>query len=110
MRYSLAVALVLVLFAATSTATAGDPEAGKRKAAEKYCVSCHGIGGISNLPKWPNLAGQHETYLKLALRAYRAQDREGTSAASMYNPFVLNLTDEDIDDLAAYYASLEWNP
>jgi len=64
------------------------------------CVACHGSQGVSSNPQWPNLAGQYAGYLADQIRAFRDGKRE--SAVMM--PFVSNLTDNDIDSLAEYYA------
>jgi cytochrome c553 len=79
---------------------AGDPEKGKAKAA--VCVACHGVAGISPNPQWPNLAGQKDQYLISSLKAYRDGGRQDPIMA----PLAKNLSDEDIENLAAYYASL----
>ena len=78
----------------------GDAAAGKTKAG--LCSACHGPVGISVNPLWPNLAGQHQAYLAAQIRAYRDGKREEITM----QPFVQDLTDEDIEDLAAWYASL----
>ena len=78
--------------------TGGDAAAGKEKIA--VCTACHGEAGISPAPNWPNLAGQHEDYLVHALKQYRSGER---SDAVMMGQAV-NLTDQDIKDLAAFYA------
>ena len=78
----------------------GDVAAGARKAA--MCASCHGPGGISMNPLWPNLAGQHAAYLDNQTRAFR----DGIRTEPTMAPFVKVLTDQDIADLAAYYAGL----
>jgi len=83
-----------------SPARAGDVEQGKAQSAS--CVACHGVKGISPNPQWPNLAGQQEQYLVLSLKAYRDGDRNDPIMA----PLAKNLSDEDIENLAAYYASL----
>ena len=79
---------------------AGDVQAGAAKAA--VCAACHGQKGISSNPLWPNLAGQQQTYLENQIKAFRDGDRTDVSM----QPFVANLTDEDVADLAAYYAGL----
>ncbi|MDP6969238.1 MAG: cytochrome c [Gammaproteobacteria bacterium] len=81
---------------------AGDAAAGAGKAA--MCVGCHGVDGNSVVPMFPKLAGQHAQYLEVAMKAYRSQDRKGGSAAQMY-PMVAALSDQDIADLAAFFAS-----
>jgi len=84
---------------AGSARPASEAAAGKAKAA--VCASCHGAGGISRNPAWPNLAGQQEGYLVSALRAYQAGARKDAMMAGL----VKNLSDTDIRQLAAYYAS-----
>lgn len=76
----------------------GDPAAGKEKA--QVCAACHGQDGHSIDPTYPNLAGQHESYLVKALADYRAQRRVNPIMA----PMAANLSDQDIEDLAAWYA------
>ena len=83
------------------SAQAGDVEAGKAKAA--VCAACHGPAGISANPMWPNLAGQKEAYLVKQIKAFKSGDRKDPSMA----PMVAGLTDADIENLAAYYASLK---
>lgn len=80
---------------------AADKDAGKAKSA--VCVACHGSNGISAIPMYPNLAGQKEAYLAIALKAYRDGTRKNMVMAPMAKP----LSDEDIANLAAYYASLD---
>jgi cytochrome c553 len=72
---------------------------GKEKSAT--CTACHGETGVSPMPNWPILAGQHEDYLKQALNQYKLGNRKDPVMAGQ----VINLSEEDIDDLAAYYAA-----
>ena len=95
----LALALVTSGLAANVNA-AGDPEAGKSKSAT--CVACHGANGISMIPMYPNLAGQKEQYLVLQMKAFRDGERKNM----VMSPMAAGLSDEDIANLAAYYASL----
>lgn len=88
----------------TGLASAADPAAGKEKAA--VCAACHGTDGISLNDLWPNLAGQKEGYLKKQITAFRA----GTRQDPNMQPMVANLTDADIDNLAAYFSSLPAKP
>lgn len=81
----------------------GDAAAGKSKATT--CFACHGQDGIGTTPIYPNLAGQKQQYLELAIKAYKEKQRSGGNAAVMY-PMVGNLSEQDIADLAAYYSSL----
>jgi cytochrome c553 len=92
------------LFSASTLLAQGDPQAGKAKSA--VCASCHGADGIALMPIYPNLAGQNEEYLVSALKAYRSKERQGGNAALMH-AMAANLSDEDIANLAAYYASLK---
>ncbi|PVY76294.1 cytochrome c553 [Tamilnaduibacter salinus] len=101
-RYWIMPALVL-LVGCEGRAMAGDVQAGREKAA--VCASCHGHNGLAPIERYPNLAGQNRAYLVSALEAYRDGDRQGGQATLMQGP-ASNLSDEDIADLAAYYASL----
>ena len=92
-------ALVTVLVFTSTSALAGDVAAGKAKAA--LCASCHGPTGISMSPLWPNLAGQKEQYLVKQIKAFR----DGTRQDTMMAPMVAALSDADIDNLAAFFAS-----
>lgn len=70
-------------------------------ASAQVCVACHGAAGVASAPMYPNLAGQHETYLVNALNAYRKGDRQNALMASI-TPM---LTDADVVALAAYFAA-----
>lgn len=80
---------------------AGDPVAGEKKAAP--CASCHGPEGNSAAPNFPTLAGQHEDYLMQAMEDYKSGARENPVMAGMAAP----LSEQDIEDLAAYYSQQE---
>jgi cytochrome c553 len=67
----------------------------------KVCEACHGVTGKSVDPTYPNLAGQHASYLAQALGDYRSGARTNLVMAGM----AANLSNEDISDLAAWYAS-----
>ncbi len=96
---SVLIAIFATLVFASNAAMAGDIEAGKAKSA--ICASCHGPNGNSVNPLWPNLAGQKEQYLVKQIKAFR----DGTRQDPMMAPMVAALSDEDIANLAAYYAS-----
>ncbi|ARU58800.1 MAG: c-type cytochrome [Pseudomonadales bacterium] len=83
---------------------AGDAAAGKAKAA--VCAACHGSNGKAQIPTYPNLAGQNEQYLVVALKAYRAKERSGGQAAIMQGQAAA-LSDTDIANLAAYYSGMK---
>jgi cytochrome c553 len=93
--------LALVIAGAAAAARAGDEAAGRTKA--QACTTCHGPLGISQMPSTPNLAGQPATYLVEQLKAYRSGKRASEVMAVVAKP----LTDADISDLAAWYASIE---
>ncbi len=87
-----------VAFAAEQP-VAGSAEKGQAKAAP--CVACHGVNGNSVNPEWPNLAGQHETYIKRQLAAFKSDARQNPLMTPMAKP----LSDEDMADLGAFFAS-----
>jgi len=92
--------LVSVAVLASGAAMAGDAAAGKAKSAT--CAGCHGAAGVSNNPLWPNLASQKEAYLVKQLKAFR----DGTRTDPMMAPMAKPLSDDDINNLAAYFSSL----
>lgn len=65
------------------------------------CERCHGTDGNSSDPRFPMLAGQDETYLRKALRAYSSGTRKNTTMYAMANP----LSDMDIERIGAHFAS-----
>jgi cytochrome c553 len=82
-------------------ALAGDVQAGRQKALQ--CQACHGMDGLAKIPGAPNLAGQPEDYLTKALTDYKTGARKN-EVMSVLAP---GLGDEDIADLAAYFAAIE---
>lgn len=84
----------------SANANAGD--AAKGKAKTTTCVACHGSNGISQIPMYPNLAGQKQMYLVDQLKAFR----DGIRKNPVMSPMAAGLSDEDIDNLSAYYAGL----
>lgn len=93
--------IVAVLAMGSTQALAGDIEAGKAKSAT--CAACHGANGISAIPMYPNLAGQKEMYLAKQLKDFKSGTRKDPVMGAMAMP----LSDADIANLAAYYASLK---
>jgi cytochrome c553 len=89
-----------LLCCSVSAANAGDVEAGRKKSAP--CSACHGAVGISPNTSWPNLANQQVAYLVKQMKEFR----EGTRSDPWMSPMAKNLSDDDIDDLAAFYNSL----
>jgi len=85
--------------AATPAAHAADAEAGRRKA--ESCAACHGPHGNSTIPTVPSLASQPPTYTYYQLVMFKRERRRDPQMS----PFVVSLSDEDMQDLAAYYAA-----
>ncbi|QGX41756.1 cytochrome c4 [Permianibacter aggregans] len=98
--------LAAVLLAGNGAVLAGDAAAGKSKAAT--CAACHGPDGNSVNAMWPKLAGQHESYLLKQLKEFKkgmeTQGKVGRFEPSM-SPMAAPLSEADMADLAAYYAS-----
>lgn len=104
MKHLSSTLFVLTALFSTQSVFAADVAAGKAKAA--LCAACHGADGIATMPAYPNLAGQNEPYLVSSLKAYRDKQRNGGMAGIMQMQ-AASLSDEDIDNIAAYYASLK---
>lgn len=98
-------ALALVGFSGSSIGGEKE-EAGKTVYAAKGCAACHGPAGVATLPQYPNLAGQNAPYAVLALKAYKEGQRNSANAAVM-KPMSMLLTDDEIENVAAYLASLK---
>jgi cytochrome c553 len=81
---------------------AADAKAGRALAAQK-CQVCHGIDGIAKMPVAPHLAGESDIYLQTQLKSFRSGKREN----EMMTVVAKNLSDQDIANLAAWYASIE---
>jgi cytochrome c553 len=80
---------------------AGNADAGKQKAAQ-ICAACHGPAGDKpTAPENPILAGQHADYLARALHDYKS----GKRANPIMKGFAAALSKQDIEDLAAWFAS-----
>lgn len=100
--------LVIVLLSALVTTIAsqatlaqGDPAAGQAKSA--LCATCHGVDGNSELSINPKIAGQKASYIVKQLQDFKSGNRVGVTMAAM----VAALSDEDMADIAAWYASQE---
>lgn len=85
----------------------GDPVAGKAKS--EVCAACHGVDGNSTVPAWPKIAGQGDLYLVKSLIEFRKGNKGARFEPSMF-AMVQNLSDQDIADLAAYFASQTMSP
>lgn len=100
-----ALASLLVIFAAAISghaSAAGDATAGKNKSS--MCAGCHGIAGYRTVYpdnyQVPKLGGQHPQYIVAALKAYQTGDRKHATMRAIAG----SLTEQDMNDLAAYYA------
>lgn len=80
-------------------AAQGTAQAGETKATP--CVACHGVGGNSVNPQWPTLAGQHPSYIVKQLKAFKSGDRQDP----LMSPMATTLSEQDMEDLAAYYSA-----
>ena len=99
--FSLLTWLVASSFAVGSAglqAQEGSPEAGQQKSIT--CAACHGTDGNSVTPDWPSLAGQHADYTARQLQAYKAGERMDAGMRG----FASTLSDQDMHDIAAYFA------
>ena len=101
MNRTLPAVLAVVAALAAGHASAADVEAGKKKAQE-LCAACHNMDGISTIAEYPKLAGQYPEYMAKALRDYKSGARKNPIMAGM----AAGLTQKDIDDVSAYFASL----
>ena len=92
-----------LLTLALSSQAAGDPQAGQKK--NSMCQGCHGIPGYRTaypeVYSVPKLGGQHADYIVAALKAYKSGDRVHPSMVGI----AASLSDQDMQDLAAYYAA-----
>ncbi len=90
----------LLAFASAQVLANGNIENGKQKAAT--CFACHGADGNAVDPQYPRLAGQYNAYLQQALHEYKDGQRNNPIMKGMD----ATLSDQDIEDIAAYFSSL----
>jgi cytochrome c553 len=100
-RFGLRSTLLLgaALLALGAEAQEGSVEAGRAKSAT--CAACHGADGNSVTPDWPMLAGQHASYIVRQLRAFKNGERTDVTM----KPFADLLSEQDMLDVAAYFAA-----
>lgn len=91
----------MILAAASCPSTAADVKAGRAKA--QLCQTCHGTDGLSKVPDAPNIAGQLETYLVTQLHAFKSGARKNEAMTVV----AATLSDNDIENLAAYFSAIE---
>jgi cytochrome c553 len=94
----------LSLILALPALAAGDAAAGKEKSSQ--CAACHGADGNSAVAMWPKLAGQHAAYLERQLQLIKSGARPVPEMAGI----AAGLSDQDMADLAAFYASQTISP
>jgi cytochrome c553 len=97
----------LILFSVlicNQMALAADVNAGKRKSSA--CIECHGEHGISANQLWPNLAGQKDQYIVKQLKAFH----DGVRHHALMTPIAKMLSEDDMQDLAAYFSQLNSQP
>lgn len=82
-----------------SDASLAQIRAGRERATA--CVPCHGEAGVAQAPQWPNLAGQHASYIEEAIKQYQSGERVDLVMA----PMIANLDDAAIAELAGYFAA-----
>ena len=91
-------------FAATclsAFASAGDPALGRAKA-QAVCQTCHGLDGQATLAMAANLSGQEKEYMVIQLKAFR----DGKRQHPQMSIIAQGLSDEDIENVAAWYSSI----
>lgn len=97
-------ALTLSLAAYLPRASAADAAAGQKKA--QVCIACHGGGGNSTNPVVPSLAGQPQQFIVTQLFMFR----EGNRKDPQMSPIAANLTNADLNDLAAFFSGQNLAP
>ena len=112
MKFALITVALLSSVGLFSVANAASKEKGQALVEKANCASCHGAGlNAPILPVYPKLAGQYADYLYYALKAYKVGNGNaqfGRNNAVMGSQ-VQNYTDADLQDMAAYIASLPGN-
>ncbi len=93
----------LVALPAGYAQAAADLAAGQEKA--KACAGCHGVSGVSSQPGIPSLAGQQDQYVQWQLVFFRSGRRQN----ALMGPLVAGLSDADVRNLGAYFASLPYS-
>ena len=104
MKTLFAIAATFALLGSTAALAAGDATAGQQKSAA--CGACHGADGNSANGEWPKLAGQNTVYLVKQLQDFKAGRRANPIMSGMAAP----LSDQDMEDIAAYYSAQQPAP
>jgi cytochrome c553 len=93
------VTLLALMTLSGSVFAKGDAEVGKRQS--DACMACHGATGVSPNDAWPNLAGQGYEYLVKQMKAFR----DGTRKDPLMEPMAKRLSEQDIENLSAFYSA-----
>lgn len=101
MKHAVAVAVAMWMLAGALAQAAGDATVGKAKS--NACVACHRADGNSANPEWPKLAGQVPAYIVAQLQGFKQGLRQNPLMADIAQ----GLSEQDMQDLAAYFASQE---
>ena len=99
MKFFIRAAASLLAVISVQAVAEGDASAGQAKSA--ICSACHGADGNSMVPNWPKLAGQHADYLERQINLIKSGDRTVIEMSA----FVASLSEQDIEDIAAWYSS-----
>jgi len=91
-------ASILITSLSNPILAVGDAEAGQAKSAT--CMGCHGLAGNSTIPNFPKLAGQGKAYIVKQLQYFKSGERGNAMMAGV----ALSLSDQDMEDVAAYYS------
>lgn len=103
-RLTLGALVAAAALSTTPAMAAGSAEAGKTKAA--VCMGCHGVDGNSPADMWPKIAGQLQPYIAKQLHDFK----NGTRKNEQMSPMAAPLSDQDIEDLAAFFATQKVSP
>jgi YVTN family beta-propeller protein len=96
------VVIMVAMIAARSGIAFAKGDAALGKSQSVVCQTCHGPGGMSLTDQWPNLAGQKDAYLVEQMKAFR----EGTRQNTLMSPVAKGLSDDDIENIAAFFSAL----
>lgn len=104
MKFKFLIAVFSLLMGVNATAVAGDAAAGEAKSA--MCAACHMPDGNSLVGEFPKIAGQHAEYIVKQLAEFKSMERKNDIMFGM----VAALSEEDMADLAAFYAAQTASP
>lgn len=104
-KFGIAASLAMVCIASHAQQVTPEARAAADKLAATVCSTCHGTGGRSTSPTFPNLAAQTAPYIEQQLKAFRDQSRADPDAQAYMWGMASQLTDESVAALAAHYAA-----